>query len=119
MAQNNLGVCYQTGEGVEKNYAEAVKWYRKAADQNDALAQVNLAGCYAQGIGVTKDLSEAYAWLSLAALTDPSLSKQRDALAQLMTAEQILAGARRLQALRTQLDRARTKRTGHSRPQRP
>ena len=30
-AQYNLGVCYRDGTGVEKDDAEAVKWYRRAA----------------------------------------------------------------------------------------
>ena len=29
----NVGTCYDMGWGVEKNRAEAMKWYRKAADQ--------------------------------------------------------------------------------------
>ena len=44
-----LGVCYDDGEGVAKDQAEAVKWYRKAAEQNDAAAQYNLGVCYAKG----------------------------------------------------------------------
>ncbi len=32
-AQHNLGVMYEIGEGVPQDFAEAVKWYRKAADQ--------------------------------------------------------------------------------------
>jgi TPR repeat protein len=31
------------------NYAEAVKWYRKAAEQGDADAQNNLGWMYARG----------------------------------------------------------------------
>ena len=33
MAQNNLGVCYRFGEWVKQDESEAVKWFRKAADQ--------------------------------------------------------------------------------------
>ena len=29
----NIGTCYDMGWGVEKNREEALKWYRKAADQ--------------------------------------------------------------------------------------
>ncbi len=38
-AQLNLGVCYWNGNGVAKDYAEAVKWFRKAAEQgiNEAI----------------------------------------------------------------------------------
>lgn len=31
-AQNDTGYAYSTGEGVPQNYAEAVKWYRLAAN---------------------------------------------------------------------------------------
>ena len=32
-AQNALGECYEHGEGVEQDYFQAVKWYKKAAKQ--------------------------------------------------------------------------------------
>lgn len=32
-AQNNLGVLYEKGQGVERNFVESVNWYRRAADQ--------------------------------------------------------------------------------------
>ena len=35
-------ICYHDGQGVAKDDVEAVKWYRKAAEQNHALAQYNL-----------------------------------------------------------------------------
>ena len=38
-AQFNLGIMYDNGEGVPENDAEAVKWYRKAADQGHSDAQ--------------------------------------------------------------------------------
>ncbi len=38
MAQNNLGVCYDKGDGVPQSYIEAVKWYRKAAEQGNVYA---------------------------------------------------------------------------------
>ena len=34
-----LGECYFYGRGLDKNDAEAVKWYKKAAEQNNAWAQ--------------------------------------------------------------------------------
>jgi TPR repeat protein len=46
-AQCNLGLCYQTGRGVEKNTAEAVKWFLKAARAGDKTAQHNLGVHYA------------------------------------------------------------------------
>ena len=39
-AQNNFGVMYENSEGVPQDYAEALRWYRRAAEQGDAIAQV-------------------------------------------------------------------------------
>lgn len=38
-----LGDDYYYGEnGKQKDYTEAVKWYRKAAEQGDAVAKMRL-----------------------------------------------------------------------------
>ncbi|MCI7623914.1 MAG: protein kinase [Clostridiales bacterium] len=66
-AQNNLGVCYENGNGVAKSYAEAVKWYKLAAEQGDSIAQNNLGVCYANGEGVEQNYEEAVKWYRLAA----------------------------------------------------
>lgn len=66
-AQYNLGMRYGAGTGVPKDYAEAARWLRKAADQGLARAQFNLGMLYANGQGVTKDAAEAATWVSKAA----------------------------------------------------
>ena len=66
-AQNGFGICYQYGQGVEKNEVEAVKWYRKAAEQKYAIAQYNLGVCYENGTGVEKNEVEAVKWYRKAA----------------------------------------------------
>jgi hypothetical protein len=38
VAQYNLAVCYERGEGTEPDEAMAAQWYRKAADQGHAGA---------------------------------------------------------------------------------
>src|SRR4051812_44475937 len=48
--QMELGHRYDKGEGVAKDPVEAAKWYRKAAEQNLAVAQYNLGLCYEQGV---------------------------------------------------------------------
>jgi S1-C subfamily serine protease len=58
---------YINGEGVPQDDAEAVKWYRKAADQGDAVAQNNLGACYDNGQGVPQDHAAAVRWFRSAA----------------------------------------------------
>ena len=87
---------YENGNGVPQDYAEAVKWYRKAADQGYARAQNNLGVMYNRGQGVPQDYVMAHMWFNLAAaLGDEKALKTRDALAKNMTSEQI-AEAQRL-----------------------
>ena len=59
--------CYDNGEGVQQSYAEAVKWYRKVAEQGIAEAQYNLGVCYFYGKGVRRDYAEAVKWYRKAA----------------------------------------------------
>lgn len=49
------------------NYSEAVRWYRKAAEQGFAPAQESLGFMYYNGYGVPKDDSEAERWWKKAA----------------------------------------------------
>lgn len=41
-AQFNLGLCYANGDGMLQDKAEAVKWYRKAAEQGYKPAKEKL-----------------------------------------------------------------------------
>ena len=116
-AQGQLGSFYFQ---VLKNYNEAVKWYRRAADQNDAYYQDMLGHFYRDGQGVETNLVEAYKWFNLASAQGyvnpgyanvaamaaelkiplpvnlyPDAKSERDALAVLMTPDQI-AEAQRL-----------------------
>ncbi len=52
---------------LPKDEAEAVRWYRKAAEQGYAQAQFNLGVVYANGRGVAKDEAEAVRWYRKAA----------------------------------------------------
>ncbi|MFT5134450.1 MAG: TPR repeat protein [Gammaproteobacteria bacterium] len=66
-AQNNLGFMYLNGIGVEKNYAKALKWYRKAALHGVPEAQHSMGFIYAEGLGTAPVLSSALKWYRLAA----------------------------------------------------
>ena len=58
---------YDNGEGVPEDDAEAVRWYRLAAEQGTAAAQFNLGIMYDNGEGVPEDDAEAVRWYRLAA----------------------------------------------------
>lgn len=57
-----IGSMYEFGEGVAQNDAEAVRWYRKGAEQGNARAQCNLGYMYENGKGVARDYAEALKW---------------------------------------------------------
>jgi len=59
--------CMQTGRGAMQDYAEAIQWYRKAAEQGHANGQCNLGVMYANGRGVMQDYAEAIQWYRKAA----------------------------------------------------
>ena len=42
-AQANLGYCYDTGFGTERNLNDAIKWYRASAEQGNRFGQLNYA----------------------------------------------------------------------------
>lgn len=72
LAQYNLGVFFDNGQGVPQDYKKAMHWYRLAADQSAghegiADAQTNLGMMYQAGRGVPKDSKEAVRWYRLAA----------------------------------------------------
>ena len=67
IAQYNLGLSYYKGDGIVKNEAEAVKWFRRAAEQGHVLAQYNLGLSYYNGEGVVKNEAEAAKWYRKAA----------------------------------------------------
>ncbi len=65
--QYNLGVCYETGDGIEQDAEKAVYWYRKAAEQGHAKAQYNLGICTYNGSGCEQDFEEAASLFLLSA----------------------------------------------------
>lgn len=68
VAQYNLGVMYDRGEGTTQNYREAMKWYRHAAKQGHTSAQYNLGIMYTLGDGVPQNYPEAAKWFTKAGM---------------------------------------------------
>jgi len=61
-AEFELGRRYTLGAGVERDFAETVKWYRRAAEKGHAKAQYNLGSCFQYGLGVETNKDEAKKW---------------------------------------------------------
>ena len=66
--------AYEKGEnfyygrnGFAQSYADAVSWYRLAAEQGHAMAQSDLGFMYEKGRGVGQDYGEAVKWYRKAA----------------------------------------------------
>lgn len=66
-AEYDLSHMYYYGQGVPRDYAEAVRWGRKAADQGYAKAEYGLGYMYYHGQGVPQDYGEAFRWWRKAA----------------------------------------------------
>lgn len=74
-AQNALGLHYATGDGVDLNEQEAIRWFIKAAEQGNVLAQSKLGSIYYSGRGVPQDPNRAYFWMAVARLNGDDASK--------------------------------------------
>ncbi|RKW15313.1 MAG: sel1 repeat family protein [Cardiobacterium sp.] len=73
----NLGVLYDSGEGVARNPQRAAQYYTAAARLNDNDARYNLAHLYHYGDGVPRSDIIAHYWLTKAA------THERDAMTAL------------------------------------
>ena len=67
-AQSWLGIMYDLGSGLAKDAVKAGEWYRRSAEQGNALARNNLGRMYAEGFGgFPKNDAEAAKWYRKAA----------------------------------------------------
>jgi len=66
-AQTNLGLMYTNGQGIERDFGEALKWFHKAAEQGNAEAQNSLGVAFSNALGTAQDPTEAVRWLRKAA----------------------------------------------------
>lgn len=58
-ALTDIGEAYYLGIGMERNYAEAFRYYKKAADMGSVFALCRLGICYESGLGTEKDMEKA------------------------------------------------------------
>ena len=59
-SQENLGTMYYEGKkGVQQDFTQAMKWFRRAADQNSKYSQFKIGDMYYKGEGAAQDFAEA------------------------------------------------------------
>ena len=64
----NVEVQFYYGSyNIKQDYAEALKWFRKAVEQGNSKAKSNLGDLYRYGHGVEQDYAEALKWYRKAA----------------------------------------------------
>ena len=67
VAQYEMGLQYADGKDLPQSYADAMAWFKKAAENGNDKAQWKLGLGYMKGIGVPQDERTAVAWFKRAA----------------------------------------------------
>ena len=60
-AMLNLGLLYEQGLGVARNFTKALEWYQKAGNAGEGEGYMRAGQCYEIGIGTTADMTKAVA----------------------------------------------------------
>jgi len=95
-AQVFVAYLYETGQGVNQDYAKAAEWYRKAAEKGNAVAQAQIGNMYFQGRGVPQNYVYAYMWLDLASKQGNMQAKASKALVKKKMSWMQIAEAKKL-----------------------
>jgi hypothetical protein len=108
LSQETYASILLQGRGVAKNEPEAARWLSEAAAQGSKYAYLSLAELYAEGRGVARDPLEAYALAAIAeaVLDDSDFEPERQATELKVRLAKELSP----EAIRTALERARTRR---------
>ena len=69
-AEYQLGLIYDEGRKVDRDRAQALRWYRTAAEHGHVLAALNTGVLYDSGSGVPRDAVAAAFWYRKAADAD-------------------------------------------------
>ncbi|MBX3549204.1 MAG: SEL1-like repeat protein [Xanthobacteraceae bacterium] len=94
-AMHNLAVMIVEDSsiaGKQPDYANAIPWFRKAAERGLRDSQYNLGVIYARGLGGPVNLAESFRWFSLAANQgDKDAAKKRDDVASRLDQQSLVA----------------------------
>lgn len=67
VAMTRLGTMYRAGQGMPRNYREALRWLDRAAALGSAEAQYQVGDMHLRGLGTEQDLLQAARYFSRAA----------------------------------------------------
>ena len=99
-AQFELGNFYAEGKLVPNDFAEATKWFRKAAAQGYAEAMYYLGVIHSGGFSGPVDFAEGYSWFCLAAKSGfESATADCDELAKELSPEELVVANNRIDEL--------------------
>ena len=78
-------------EPLPQDYEEAVKWFRRSANQGFAGSQFKLSAMYWAGKGVKQDAVQAHMWANLAAAQGTEMARGARMIAEeQMTRAQVI-----------------------------
>jgi TPR repeat protein len=78
VAQRQLGVAYQSGNKVRRDFKKASYWFSKAVEEKDGLSMIFLGRMFNRGQGVARSTVGAYCLFSLAARHGQAQLAQRE-----------------------------------------
>lgn len=94
-AMHNLAVMIVEDSSIpgrQPDYANAIPWFRKAAERGLRDSQYNLGVLYARGLGGPVNLAESFRWFALAANQgDKDAAKKRDDVASRLDQQSLVA----------------------------
>jgi uncharacterized protein len=90
-----MGTSYLQGDGVARDPAKALEWYRKAAIGGYGDAAIEVGKAYWTSSLVARDLATAYAWFLIAERKNVTIAGSfRGSVEKLLSAEQRARGQR-------------------------
>jgi len=78
VAQRQLGIAYQSGNKVRRDFKKASYWFSKAVEEKDGLSMILLGRMFNRGQGVARSTVGAYCLFSLAARHGQAQLAQRE-----------------------------------------
>jgi hypothetical protein len=105
-----LGRVFQTGVGILQNFAQASRWINTAAMRGSIEGMLEMGLLYRDGVGVQKDYVKAYAWLNRAAAArNIDAVREREAIAHMLTPDELKEAQRQSSLLGRENDESHTK----------